>query len=87
MPEDTSATDQLAQIIAGAGGAAAVARKLGIKYQSVQDWIARGQVPAQRVIEIEKLTGVSRHRLRPDVFGARPARLAPPRRKTQQVTA
>ena len=37
--------------------------------------------------EIEKLTGVSRHRLRPDVFGARPARLAPPRKKTPQVTA
>jgi len=27
------------------------------------------QVPATRVVEIEALTGVSRHVLRPDVFG------------------
>lgn len=74
MPENTSATEQLAQIIANAGGAVVVARKIGIKYQSVQEWIARGQIPAQRVIEMEKLTGVSRHRLRPDVFGPRPPR-------------
>lgn len=26
-------------------------------------------VPAQRVIEVETLTGISRHDLRPDVFG------------------
>jgi DNA-binding transcriptional regulator YdaS (Cro superfamily) len=27
------------------------------------------QVPAERVLDIERLTGISRHDLRPDVFG------------------
>lgn len=27
------------------------------------------RVPAERVLEIESMTGVSRHELRPDVFG------------------
>jgi len=31
------------------------------------------QVPATRVVDIEALTGVSRHALRPDVFGDAPA--------------
>lgn len=29
----------------------------------------RRRVPAERVLEIEKITGISRHDLRPDVFG------------------
>jgi DNA-binding transcriptional regulator YdaS (Cro superfamily) len=31
-------------------------------------------VPANRVLEIERLTGVSRHELRPDVFGSAPVK-------------
>jgi DNA-binding transcriptional regulator YdaS (Cro superfamily) len=33
-------------------------------------------VPAERVLEIERLTGVSRHELRPDVFGPAPQEAA-----------
>lgn len=29
-------------------------------------------IPANRVLDIEKLTGVSRHELRPDIFGPAP---------------
>ncbi len=29
----------------------------------------RRRVPAERVLDIEKVTGISRHDLRPDVFG------------------
>lgn len=32
----------------------------------------RRKVPAERVLEIERLTGVSRHLIRPDVFGPAP---------------
>jgi DNA-binding transcriptional regulator YdaS (Cro superfamily) len=35
--------------------------------QAVHKWAA--QVPAERVLLVERVTGVSRHRLRPDVFG------------------
>ncbi|PZP64983.1 MAG: hypothetical protein DI604_25710, partial [Delftia acidovorans] len=27
------------------------------------------KVPAERVLEVERVTGISRHELRPDVFG------------------
>jgi len=32
----------------------------------------RRRVPAERVLQIEKLTGISRYDLRPDVFGPSP---------------
>ncbi|MFZ1625569.1 MAG: YdaS family helix-turn-helix protein [Gammaproteobacteria bacterium] len=51
------------------GGQSALARALGLKSQgSVSGWIARNTVPAERVLPIESLTGVSRHELRPDLY-------------------
>lgn len=47
-----------------------LARQLGITPSALSMW---KRVPVERVVEIERLTGVSRHDLRPDVFGARPA--------------
>lgn len=59
------------QVIEALGGPSKAALALGIDNPSVVlNWRARKRVPADRVIEIEKLTGVSRHALRPDIFGA-----------------
>ncbi|WP_354218737.1 YdaS family helix-turn-helix protein [Bradyrhizobium sp. JR7.2] len=41
--------------------------------QAVSQW---KQVPAERVLDVEKATGVSRHRLRPDLYPAEPERAA-----------
>jgi DNA-binding transcriptional regulator YdaS (Cro superfamily) len=61
-------------VIEKLGGPTKAAAALGISNPSVVlNWRARKQVPADRVIEIEKLTDVSRHLLRPDVFGAEKA--------------
>ncbi len=49
-------------------GYAELARKLGVSPQAVSAWRARGRVPAERVLQIEQLTGVSRHMLRPDIY-------------------
>jgi len=54
-----------------AGGSVALAAALSaagpkLTSQAVSQW---KRVPAERVIEVERLTGVSRHELRPDVFG------------------
>ena len=51
-------------IIAKAGGAVALARALGIKHSSVCDW---RQVPAERLPEVARLTGIPPHELRPDL--------------------
>lgn len=59
----------LKQSIAAAGGMKALAEKLGVRYQAIQQWLARGRPPAERCLAIEKFTGVSRYDLRPDVYG------------------
>lgn len=57
-------------VIKALGGPSAAARALGISKPSVvMNWRTRGQVPAERVLEIETATGISRHELRPDIFG------------------
>ncbi len=56
-----------------AGSQLKLAAILGIKPPSVTGWYDRGRVPAERCIAIELATGVSRHDLRPDVFGPAPA--------------
>ena len=60
-----------------AGGQSALARLLGVTPQAVQKMCATGRVPAERVLEIEKLTGVHRSELRPDLY--------PPRVKRPQA--
>ena len=45
-----------------------VAEKIGVRYQAVQAWLRRGRVPAERVLAVEAVTGVSRHELRPDLY-------------------
>ncbi|MDX0522994.1 transcriptional regulator [Sinorhizobium medicae] len=52
-----------------AGGVVSLARVLGIKHTALYSW---SRVPAERVLDIERVTGISRHELRPDVFGKAP---------------
>jgi DNA-binding transcriptional regulator YdaS (Cro superfamily) len=59
--------DALQEAIRRVGGLNAVARALDIKAQSVIKWRV---TPPLRVIPLEKLSGVSRHRLRPDIYPA-----------------
>ena len=55
-------------------GQAGIARLLGVTPQAVNQWVTSNRpVPARHVLTIERATGVSRHALRPDVFGDTPA--------------
>jgi DNA-binding transcriptional regulator YdaS (Cro superfamily) len=48
------------------GGASGLARALGdISPQAVSQW---KRVPSERVIDVERVTGVSRRELRPDLY-------------------
>jgi len=47
------------------GLASKIARKLGIQQQAVSKW---KRIPAERVIAVEKATGIPRAELRPDLF-------------------
>jgi DNA-binding transcriptional regulator YdaS (Cro superfamily) len=48
-----------------AGGPAALARGLKISRSAVSQW---NRIPIERVSEVEKITGIPRHELRPDIF-------------------
>lgn len=48
-----------------AGGNAGIGRGLGITSQAIGQW---KRVPAERVLDVERITGVSRHELRPDLY-------------------
>ena len=49
------------------GGFPVLAKKLGITRHAMYQW---DKVPANRVIPIEKATGIARHELRPDLYPA-----------------
>ena len=59
--------------IRAAGGQKSLATLLGVHQALISQWAtARRPVAAHHVLGIEKATGVSRHDLRPDVFGPAP---------------
>jgi DNA-binding transcriptional regulator YdaS (Cro superfamily) len=56
---------QVERAIAAAGGLGPLSKALGITKQAVGAWYA---IPAERVLDVEKLTGIPREKLRPDIF-------------------
>ena len=62
--KETFAAGKLAAIQA-AGNKARLADLVGVSRQCVGQW---SRVPAERVLQIERLTGVSRTILRPDLY-------------------
>lgn len=65
---DIDTRDALTRAAGAFGGFAELAKRLHVTRQAVSAWRQRGCVPAERVIEIERLTGVSRYDLRPDIY-------------------
>jgi TorA maturation chaperone TorD len=55
----------LDEAIQAVGGVTELARRIGIAQPSVSNW---DRVPADRVVAVETATGVSRMRLRPDLY-------------------
>jgi len=65
----------LKQAIDAAGSVASLASKLSLTLQAVAQW---DTVPAKRCLDVERLTGVSRHVLRPDIYGEQAPRKSRP---------
>jgi DNA-binding transcriptional regulator YdaS (Cro superfamily) len=59
--------EALDQAIRDRGGYAKVGQLLGVTRQTVYRWVWN-RVPAERVAEVEYVTGIPRERLRPDIF-------------------
>lgn len=59
--------DALANIRSTRGALAKIAAELRITRAAVSTW---KRVPAERVAEVERITGIPRHELRPDLWEA-----------------
>jgi DNA-binding transcriptional regulator YdaS (Cro superfamily) len=55
----------LQQAIKVVGTRAELARRLGITPQALSNW---QRVPTARIIDVERVTGVPREQLRPDLY-------------------
>ncbi len=67
--------EALRKAIETAGSQTALAEAVGTTQPRVSEWLNEaGQASAVFALRIEQATGVSRHDLRPDVFGEAPAR-------------
>lgn len=58
----------LSEAISAVGGVTELARRLGVAQPSISNWT---KVPAERVLSVESVSGVSRDVLRPDLYAAR----------------
>lgn len=71
---ETTTLSPIAQAVSAAGGVPALAKGCDVSVQAVHKWLKAGRPPAERCIEIERLSGgtITRYQLRPDVFGEQP---------------
>ena len=58
-------TEALKRAIEAVGGLAGLAGPLGVTPQAISQW---DEVPPLRVIAVERVSGISRHDLRPDLY-------------------
>jgi len=70
-------SDHWSGVLRDAGGPQAVGDVFGISAAAVAQW---RDCPAERVLALEKATGISRHRIRPDIY-PRERRLARGKRR------
>lgn len=54
--------------IEAGGGITKVAKHFEVSLQAIQKWRQLSRVPADKVLELERLSGVSRHELRADIY-------------------
>ena len=58
----------LAEYLDGSGVTQAeVAQRLGIQAPALSKW-KNNRVPSERVLDVERETGIHRHQLRPDIY-------------------
>ena len=61
--------EALKEAIRRAGNQTKLAEAIGVTQGHVSQWLHRKKVPAEKVVPIEKATGIPRQSLRPDIFG------------------
>lgn len=70
-----NALNALEAAVAAAGSQSELARRIGVRQGYIWRWLRAGKIAAEYVLAVEAATGgaVTRHDLRPDVFGPAPS--------------
>lgn len=77
----------LALAVRTAGSQVAFAKLIGKRQSTVQSWLAADKpLPAEYVLQVERLLNLSRHDLRPDLYPREEA-ISPPRTHAQVPSA
>lgn len=58
----------ISMAIRAVGTAKKLADELGLSPMAISGWLKRNRIPAERVLDVERITGVSRCDLRPDLY-------------------
>lgn len=61
-------TEALQKAIDKIGSQSKLSKVIGESQQNISHWLNKGRVPAEQVLPIERLTGVPRYELRPDIY-------------------
>ena len=56
------------ELVAKVDGQSALADKLGISPQTVQQWVSSGAIPPKRIPEVSILTGIPKHEINSDLW-------------------
>lgn len=79
MDEMITPFEALESAVTRAGSQSAFARLCCVSQPAVWKWLQSGKrLPAEHVLTVERETGVSRHRLRPDIYPADPSSVSLP---------
>lgn len=69
MSTEITPFEALELVVAGAGSQSKLAREFGVSSTAVWKWVQSSKrLPAEFVLTAERLYGVSRHDLRPDIY-------------------
>lgn len=68
MSTDCTRPITVEELVALAGGPSKLGSALGISRPAIHYWMKRKRVPAERVPAVAALTGVSRDRIRADLY-------------------
>jgi hypothetical protein len=49
-------------------GISSIARRMGVSRINLYGWKNSKHVPESRLLDLERITGIARHRFRPDLF-------------------
>lgn len=64
-PAGTMRDEALTEAIEKSGGTVKLAVALGVTSQAISQW---DRCPVERAKDVERVSGIPRHRLRPDIF-------------------